>query len=188
MNSGFGLCSLATVFSNFLFTIMQFSVRPGVSVAEPVPAGHRDHQKPGQGSRAASPSSGQRLRLLSFIDFYMFSERWSERFSVFFSASFRCSCEDCNACKAFCSGRIFFPFSPSFELPMKYNEYLGSGYGYGLDPDSIRSVDPYSESKRGSRRAKMTHKNIKKLSFEVLDVFFGGLKASSVAWTSFMEA
>jgi hypothetical protein len=35
------------------------------------------------------------------------------------------------------------------------------GFGSGLDPDSIRSVDPdpYSESGFGSRRAKMTHKN-----------------------------
>ncbi len=33
-----------------------------------------------------------------------------------------------------------------------------------MDPDSIRSVDPDSESESGSRRAKMTHKNkIKKL-------------------------
>jgi hypothetical protein len=30
-------------------------------------------------------------------------------------------------------------------------------FGSGLDPDSIRSVDPDSES--GSRRAKITHKN-----------------------------
>jgi hypothetical protein len=37
----------------------------------------------------------------------------------------------------------------------------------------------------------MTHKNSKsqKIScFEVLDVLFGGLTASPVAWTSFMEA
>jgi hypothetical protein len=43
----------------------------------------------------------------------------------------------------------------------------------------------------GSRRAKMTHKNRKKYEFscfEVLDVLFWGLKASPVAWTSFMEA
>jgi hypothetical protein len=35
----------------------------------------------------------------------------------------------------------------------------------------------------------MTHKNRKTLRnfmFEVLDVFFGGLKDSSVAWKSFM--
>jgi hypothetical protein len=37
------------------------------------------------------------------------------------------------------------------------------GFGYGLDPDSIRSVDPdpYSESGYGSWRAKMTHKRRK---------------------------
>jgi hypothetical protein len=37
---------------------------------------------------------------------------------------------------------------------------------------------------------KMTQKNIKKVInfiFEVLDVLFLGLKASPVAWTSFME-
>ncbi len=33
--------------------------------------------------------------------------------------------------------------------------------GYGLDPDSISSLDPESES--GSRRAKMTHKSRKNL-------------------------
>jgi hypothetical protein len=36
----------------------------------------------------------------------------------------------------------------------------------------------------------MTHKNRKKyriFMFEVLDVLFWGLKASPVAWTSFME-
>ncbi len=46
------------------------------------------------------------------------------------------------------------------------------GFGSGLDPDSIRSVDsdPYSESGSGSRREKMTHKSRKKfrnLMFEV---------------------
>ncbi len=73
----------------------------------------------------------------------------------FFSASFRCSCEDCNAREAFCSGRIFLFFSPSFELPMKYIQYFGSWF----------------------RRAKMTHKSRKKLEiscFEVLDVLFWG--------------
>jgi hypothetical protein len=48
-----------------------------------------------------------------------------------------------------------------------------------LDPDSIRSVDPdpdpYSESRSGSRRAKITHKSRKNLEiscFEVLDALF----------------
>ncbi len=43
------------------------------------------------------------------------------------------------------------------------------------DPDSVRSVDPYPDSKSGSgsRRARF-------LCFEVLDVLFWGLKASSV--------
>jgi hypothetical protein len=36
-------------------------------------------------------------------------------------------------------------------------------FGFGLDPDSIRSVDPDSKSGSGFRRAKMTHKNRKKL-------------------------
>jgi hypothetical protein len=31
------------------------------------------------------------------------------------------------------------------------------------NPDSIRSVDPYSDPESGSRWAKMTHKNIKKI-------------------------
>jgi hypothetical protein len=54
----------------------------------------------------------------------------------------------------------------------------------------MRSADPDSEFRSGYRRAKMTHKKRKSLEilcFEVLDVFFSGLKASSVAWTSFME-
>ena len=36
--------------------------------------------------------------------------------------------------------------------------YQGCGSGSGLDPYSIGSVDPDSESGSGSRRAKMTHK------------------------------
>jgi hypothetical protein len=36
-------------------------------------------------------------------------------------------------------------------------------FGSGLDPDSIRLVDPDSQSGSGSWRAKMTHKNRKKL-------------------------
>ncbi len=64
------------------------------------------------------------------------------------------------------------------------------------DPDWIRiqlvrSVDPDSESGSESKRAKMTHKSrnfLENSCFEVLDVLFWGLKASSVAWKSFMEA
>jgi hypothetical protein len=51
--------------------------------------------------------------------------------------------------------------------------------------------DPYPDSGSGSRRTKITHKNRKIFEiscFEELDVLFCGLKASSVAWTSFMEA
>jgi hypothetical protein len=61
-----------------------------------------------------------------------------------------------------------------------------------LDPDSIGSVDPDSESGSGSRRAKMTHKSRKKYKnfmfssvkwpllrsegfFSNLDVLYGGL-------------
>jgi hypothetical protein len=46
--------------------------------------------------------------------------------------------------------------------------YVGAGRvadlypGSGLDPHSIGSVDPDSESGSGSRRAKMTHKSRKK--------------------------
>jgi hypothetical protein len=48
---------------------------------------------------------------------------------------------------------------------------------FGLDPDSIRFVDPYPdpESGSGSRRTKITHKNRKIFEiscFEVLDVLF----------------
>jgi hypothetical protein len=42
----------------------------------------------------------------------------------------------------------------------------------------------------GSRRAIITHKNRKSEEiscFELLNVLFRGLKASPVAWTSFME-
>jgi len=60
------------------------------------------------------------------------------------------------------------------------------------DPDSIWSVDPYVDTDSESIRAKITHKNRKKLRnfFEVLDVRFRRLKSSSDAWTSlsFMEA
>ncbi len=71
--------------------------------------------------------------------------------------------------------------------------------GSGLDPDSIRSVDPdsESESRSGSRRAKMTYKNRKKLrNFMLwsagrsllraegfscsLDVLYGGLGISKL--------
>ncbi len=58
---------------------------------------------------------------------------------------------------------------PETDLRLADNQCFGSG----LDPDSIRSVDPDSES--GSRRAKTTHQNRKKLRipcFEVLDVLF----------------
>ncbi len=34
----------------------------------------------------------------------------------------------------------------------------------------------------------MTHKSEENSSFEVLDVFFWGIKTSPEAWTSFMEA
>ncbi len=51
------------------------------------------------------------------------------------------------------------------ELGRKHTSKQGFGSGSGLDPDSIRPMDPdpYSESGSGSRRAKMTHKSRKKL-------------------------
>ncbi len=68
----------------------------------------------------------------------------------------------------------------------------GSVSWSGLDPDSIGSLDPDSESGSGYRRAKMTHKSRKffflSSCFEVLDGLFWELKASSVTWTFFMEA
>jgi hypothetical protein len=50
-------------------------------------------------------------------------------------------------------------------------------FGSGLDPDSIRSVDPYLdlESESGYSRAEMTHKKRKNQDiscFEVLNVLF----------------
>ncbi len=52
------------------------------------------------------------------------------------------------------------------QLPQLLPRLVQSfGSGFGLNPDSIRSVhpdpDPYSESGSGSRRAKMTHKSRK---------------------------
>jgi hypothetical protein len=56
------------------------------------------------------------------------------------------------------------------------------------DLDSIRSVDPDSESGSGSRRAKMTHKIAKKLKeLRVLKYECSLLRAETVAWTSLME-
>jgi hypothetical protein len=56
-------------------------------------------------------------------------------------------------------------------------------WNFGSDPD------PHSNCGSGSRRTKMTHKKSTEFScFEVLDVLFGGLKASPVAWALFMEA
>ncbi len=65
---------------------------------------------------------------------------------------------------------------------------IGSGSGFGLDPDSIRSVDPDLESGSGSRRAKMTQKNrsagcslLRAVGFSwSLDVLYGGLGISKV--------
>jgi hypothetical protein len=49
-----------------------------------------------------------------------------------------------------------------------WNQYLG--FGSGLDPDSIRSVDPYPDLESGSRsRQKMTQKNKKIKKFHVLE-------------------
>ncbi len=52
-----------------------------------------------------------------------------------------------------------------------------------LDPDP----DPHCEYGSGSRRVNMTHKSEENSSFEVLDVFFWGMKTSPVAWKSYME-
>jgi hypothetical protein len=62
--------------------------------------------------------------------------------------------------------RIMGPMMTNFD-PDDHGDQQGfgskSGSRSGLDPDSIRSVDPdpYSESGSGSRRAKMTHKSRK---------------------------
>ncbi len=59
-----------------------------------------------------------------------------------------------------------------------------------MDPDSTESLVPYpdpdSQSGSGPRRAKMTHENLKSKEFHHLRA--EPLKASPVAWTSFMEA
>ncbi len=75
----------------------------------------------------------------------------------------------------------------------KFDEFeQGFGSGSVLDPYSIGPVDPdpylESGSGSGSRRAKLTHKSRKNSCFEVLDGLFCELQASSVNWTSFMEA
>ncbi len=60
------------------------------------------------------------------------------------------------------------------------------GYGSGLGPDSIRSVDPYPDQDQdpgGYKWPTKMGKNLTILCFKVLDVLFWGLKASSVAWT-----
>jgi hypothetical protein len=67
----------------------------------------------------------------------------------------------------------------------------GSVSGSALIRGAGSGPDPHSNCGSGSRRAKMTHKKRKSTEFscfEVLDVLFWGLKASSVAWASFMEA
>ncbi len=69
--------------------------------------------------------------------------------------------------------------------------YGNQCFGSGLDPGSIRSVDPDSES--GSRKAKMTHRNkIKKLGNFFMFCSAGCsllmAEASLVAWASFVDA
>jgi hypothetical protein len=50
-------------------------------------------------------------------------------------------------------------------------------------------LDPVTDLQSGSRKAKMTHKNRKKVNkFQVLDVIFWRRKGSPVAWTFFVEA
>jgi len=46
---------------------------------------------------------------------------------------------------------------------------------------NVSNLDPHWEYGSGSRRAKMTHKSEENSSFEMLEVHFGGLKASPVA-------
>jgi hypothetical protein len=67
---------------------------------------------------------------------------------------------------------------PFTYLLLTWRDGCGSGFVSGLDPDSIRPVDPDpdSESGSGSRRAKMSQKKEKKIykssCFEVLDDLF----------------
>ncbi len=56
----------------------------------------------------------------------------------------------------------FCPFLNKIFWSSSYPAEQCLGSGSGLDPDSIRSVDPDSESGSRFRRAKMTHRNRKK--------------------------
>ncbi len=92
-----------------------------------------------------------------------------------------------------------FPRSLCFQTIRRDYALYAKVFGSGLDPDSIRSVDPYSgsESGSGSKRAKTTQK-IEKLRnfmfwsagcsflraeafFCSLDVLYGGLGKTSDA-------
>ncbi len=69
----------------------------------------------------------------------------------------------------------------SYSISQIADQCFGSGSG--LDPDSIRSVDP-----GGQKWSTKTGKSSEISCFEVLDVLFWGLKASPIAWTFFIEA
>ncbi len=77
-----------------------------------------------------------------------------------------------------CTGSTFFGFPLiCIVLPEVLDSiFCIQCFGSGLDPGSVRSVDPYPypASESGSRRAKMTHKveKIRNFMFEVLDVLF----------------
>ncbi len=74
-----------------------------------------------------------------------------------------------------------------FSLPFLFSDKNFCGSGSRLYPNSIRSVDPYPDPDPTGQ--KWPTKNLEISCFEVpvLDVLFWGLKAPSVAWTSFME-
>jgi hypothetical protein len=52
---------------------------------------------------------------------------------------------------------------------MKYCRYQCCGSGFGLDPDSIGSLDP---DPGGQKLSQKIEKSKKKIFFEVLDVLF----------------
>jgi hypothetical protein len=90
----------------------------------------------------------------------------------------------------FCSSRLWRAFDAHIPDEGVWTGAGNQGFGSGSDPYSIGPVDPDpdSESRSGSRRAKMNHKSRKNSCFEVLDGLFCELQASSVTWTYFVEA
>ncbi len=73
------------------------------------------------------------------------------------------------------------PPAPAFV----WNSFTTTLRNSVVEQNSMGSLDPQTRSGSGSRRAKMTHKNRKKLIvlFDLLDILFWWLKASPGQWT-----